>query len=351
MSATIDTGSAANLAFTNGSQPLGTKAASDGDVLTYDSATGTWRGEASAGGTSSARTTSGGTDTIVSGDVGGTVVYGANCTVTITSGLTTGSKVVIGSSAAVTLTWSVSGGESISEASTALNSSASVWIVKVSSTAWRVLQGAVTEGWILKRSLSFNGITPAVSMSVPDSVTGNSYTATLTTATGWSAVSGGIEYDPATAGCDVDIDLDTLLGSTWQQAGVLICWDILVTTLTGSSVVVLALADGTDVYTLVDPAAWTNYVGASGGATGALTATSQRVLAMIPTPTGGTFFRSQTASAEYSALTKLGYAAFAYNSATWPITGLTTRIGLNEPGGSALKVRIDKVRVYARYGL
>lgn len=50
MSATIGTSSAANLAFTDGSQPLGTKASSDGDVLTWDSATGTWRAEAASAG-------------------------------------------------------------------------------------------------------------------------------------------------------------------------------------------------------------------------------------------------------------------------------------------------------------
>lgn len=41
-------GSAAALAFTDGAQVLGTKAASDGQVLTYDSGTGTWRAEAAA---------------------------------------------------------------------------------------------------------------------------------------------------------------------------------------------------------------------------------------------------------------------------------------------------------------
>lgn len=206
-------------------------------------------------------------------------------------------------------------------------------------------------GWVLVRSLSFAGVTPAVSMSVPDSVTGDSYTVTLTTATDWTAVADGIRFQPVTAGCNVDIALDTFLGATWQQARVLICWDLTITTLTGTSIVVLALADGTDVYNLTEPAAFTLYVGGASGTNGAITATSQRVLAMIPETTGGVFFRSQTADAEYAALTLLGQACYARNSATWPLTGLTTRIGLNEPGGSSLDVTIEGVRVYARYGL
>lgn len=50
MSATIDTGSAFSLGFSDGQQNLGTKATSDGEVLTWDSATQTWRAEAAAGG-------------------------------------------------------------------------------------------------------------------------------------------------------------------------------------------------------------------------------------------------------------------------------------------------------------
>lgn len=47
---TINPSTAANLAFSDGSIPLGTKPSVDGYVLTYDSGTGTIRGEAAAGG-------------------------------------------------------------------------------------------------------------------------------------------------------------------------------------------------------------------------------------------------------------------------------------------------------------
>lgn len=341
-------GAAANLAFTDGSISLGA-APTAGQVLTL---TGGVITGGAGGGSTSARTTSSGTDTIVSGDADGTVVYGANCTVTITSGLDTGTRVVIGSSAAVTLTWSVSGGESISEASTALISSAAVTLVKTSSTAWRVLQGSVASGWVLVRSLSFNGVTPAVSMSVPDSVTGNNYTVTLSTATGWTSSGGGIRYQPATAGCNVDTDLDALLGATWQNAGVLMCWDVTISTLSGSAVAIVALVGAaTDVYTMFRATNWETFVGASGGAAAAITGTSQTVLAMEPCATGGVFYCAETVGALPAALTALSQATYARNSATVPLTSLDIRLAFDEPGGSTLDATVMGLRVYARYGL
>lgn len=207
-------------------------------------------------------------------------------------------------------------------------------------------------GWVLVRSLSFNGITPATSMSVPDSVTGSSYTATLTTATGWTSSGGGIRYQPATAGCDLDIDLDALLGSTWQNAGVLLCWDVTISTLSGSAVVIVALVGAaTDVYTIFRAANWETFVGASGGATAAITGTAQTVLGLEPGATGGVFYRAESVGALPAALTALSQATYARNSATVPLTSLDGRLAFDEPGGSTLDVTVTGLRVYARYGL
>ena len=205
-------------------------------------------------------------------------------------------------------------------------------------------------GWVLVRSLSFDGVTPATSMSLTDSVTGGSYTATLSTATGWAAVSGGIQYTPAGVGCDLDVDLDTLLGSTWQRGGVLCCWDVTIASLTGPSVAVPALVGSTDVYTVFGPTSWLTYVGGASSATGAATATAQRVLAMEPGAVGGVFYRAETASAEPVAFTEMSQASYARNSATATPTGIKWRLGLAESGGT-LDVTVSALRVYARYGL
>jgi len=297
----------------------------------------------------SARTTSAGTDTIAATDLGGAVVYGADSTVTITSGLTTGGRVTIGASAGCTLTWSVSGGESISEATTTLAAGEGCTIVKVSATVWRVLRGRLS-GWVLVRSLSFDGMTPDVSMSVPCSVTGTSYTVTLSTATGWAGVSGGIEYTPAGAGCDVDVDLDALLGSTWQDGTALCLWDVLVTSCTGGSVIVPARVGGTDVYTIFDAANWTIWVGGASGTSGAADPALQQVLGMAIGTSGGVFYRAETSLAAPSALTTMGQATYTRNSATYPLTGLKWRLGLNESAGT-LDITILGLRVYARHGL
>lgn len=207
-------------------------------------------------------------------------------------------------------------------------------------------------GWVLVRSLSFDGVTPAVSMSVPDSVTGDSYTVTLSTATGWSAVAGGIRYQPVTAGCDVDTDLDALLGATWQQASVMLCWDVTITTLSGSAVAIVALVGAaTGVYTVFGATGWVTWIAGASGASGSATGTAQTVLAMQPQATGGVFYRSDTVGALPAAFTALSQATYTRNSATVPLTSLDIRIAFDEPGGSTLDATITGLRVYARYGL
>jgi hypothetical protein len=81
MSATIGTSSAANLAFTDGSQPLGAKASTDGHVLTWDSATGTWRAEAAAGGTIGGSTGAVDNAIIRANGAGGSTIQSSDATV------------------------------------------------------------------------------------------------------------------------------------------------------------------------------------------------------------------------------------------------------------------------------
>jgi hypothetical protein len=210
---------------------------------------------------------------------------------------------------------------------------------------------AAQSGWVEVRSLPFVGVTPAASMSLTDEIGGGSYTATLSATAGWSAVAGGMRYQPATAGANLDVDLDALLGATWQSAGVLLLWDLTIS-LTGGAVVVTALVGAaTDLYMILGASAWTAYVGATSGPTAAVTASSQRVQGMQAQATSTVFYRSETAEAEPAALTELAQASYQRLSATVPLTGLKARLGLDEPGGATLDVTVARLRVYARYGL
>lgn len=97
------------------------------------------------------RITASGTDTITAADVGGSVGYGAACTVTITSELLIGSRVrVYGTADGVVLAFAASGGES-APASVTISTNEGRELVKTTSLLWRCLRlgatgGAVTSG-------------------------------------------------------------------------------------------------------------------------------------------------------------------------------------------------------------
>jgi len=214
----------------------------------------------------------------------------------------------------------------------------------------RVPSGTSRIGWVLVRSLDLDGVTPATSMSLTDSIEGGSHAATLNATTGWSAVSGGMRFQPgASVNTDLDVDLDDLLGASWQYAGVMALWNLTIGTLSGSAAAVLALVNGgADVWLSHSSSGWViNNPGSS--ASGSATATSQRVLAMHLDSTGGTFYRSQTANEVPAGLTRLGQGTYARN-ATSALSGLELRLGLAEPG-STMSVTLHRLDVYARYGL
>jgi len=208
-------------------------------------------------------------------------------------------------------------------------------------------------GWVLVRSLNFDGVTPATSMSLGDAVTGDSFTAALSTTTGWSAGSGGIRFAPGTArGADLDFNLDDLLGASWQDAAVLALWHVTSTTQTGNAAMIPALVashlGASDVYLDFKAAGWT-VNSPSGGATGSATATAQRVLGMRLYPTGVTFSASTTTDDEPAGLTELGRGFYARNSAS-ALAGIKLRVAFNEPV-STLDATVRRLKVYVRHGL
>lgn len=318
-----------------------------GTISTQNSNAVSITGGSISGPAGGVRATSSGTDTIAQSDSMGAVIYGGSSTVTITSGLTAGSRVLIGASATATLTWSVSGGESVSEASTALIANEARVLLKVSSTVWRVLRcgDALTEGYRLVRSFEFGSVTPATSMSVTDAVTGSSYTWTLPSTTGWTAHASGLQYTPSAAGADLETDLDTLLGSSWQDRTWLVIVERGAVAVPAGGLENAVIGGATDQYVRLLASTWEHWSGAA-STSGAITSASVTGLALL---FGRWLAQSYTATATDPAPADLTYRARS-SVAEVPTTGASATGRKLKYGvfnaGSGWTTTISAVRVY-----
>lgn len=107
------------------------------------------------------RTTSAGTDTITADDLqGGSVGYGASCTVTVPQNVPEGRSVVLyATTSGVAIAVSVGGGDTIFGSPVTLGVNQATKLCKVTATGWRLLQsGGVSVGFSTFSNLSVMSI-------------------------------------------------------------------------------------------------------------------------------------------------------------------------------------------------